>query len=63
MYLGVSKNAPNTSCRWDMGWLSCEVKQKLDIVRLWCRLRNMPENRLVIHIHNYSLNRGKSWEN
>ena len=53
MYLGVSKNAPNTSCRWDMGWFSCEVKQKIDIVRLWCRQRNMPENRLVKHIHNY----------
>ena len=45
-----------------MGWLSCEVKQKLEVVRLWCRLKNTSNNRLVKIMHNYSLNRGKSWE-
>ena len=62
MYVGVSKNASNIVCRGDMGWLSCEVKQKLNGVRLWCRLRNLPNNRLVKEMYKYSLYRGKSWE-
>ena len=38
MFLGLSKNATNTASRGDMGLHSCEVKQKLNVVRLWCRL-------------------------
>lgn len=46
-FLGVSKNAPNVSSRGDMGWASAEVKQKIETVRLWCRIRNMPESRMI----------------
>lgn len=62
-YLGVSKNAPNISSKGDMGWVSAEMKQKLESVRLWCRLRNMPEHRTIRKIHAWSFNIGKSWEN
>lgn len=62
-FLGVSKNAPNLSSKGDMGWVSAEVKQKLETVRLWCRLRNMPAGRITQKIHLWSFNTGNSWEN
>ena len=62
-FLGVSKNAPNTATRGDMGWVSAEVKQKLECTRLWCRLKNMPENRTARKIHQWSLSERRSWEN
>ena len=63
MFLGVTKNAPNAATRGDMGWHSCEVKQKLNVVRLWCRLKSMTNNRLVKRMHIYSLQKAKTWEN
>ena len=62
-FLGVSKNAPNTATRGDMGWVSAEVKQKLECTRLWCRLKNMPEDRTARKIHQWSLSERRSWEN
>ena len=58
MFLGVTKNAPSAASRGDMGYYSCEVKQKLNVVRLWCRLKSMTNNRLVKH--NYSLQKAKN---
>ena len=40
--LGVSKNAPNMSSKGDMAWVPAELKQKLETVRLWCRLIHQP---------------------
>ena len=62
-FLGVSKNAPNLSSKGDMGWLSADVKQKLETVRLWVRLRNMPADRTIQKIHTWSFNTGNSWGN
>ena len=62
-FLGVTKNAPNTSTRGDMGWASAEVKQKIECVRLWCRLKNMPGSRTAHRIHQWSLSVPRSWEN
>ena len=62
-FLGVSKNAPNLSSKGDMGWVSADTKQKLETVRLWCRLRNMPEQRSIRKIHEWSFSVGKSLEN
>ena len=50
-FLGVSKNAPNTASRGDMGWVSAEVKQKIECIRLWCRLKTMPEDRTAHKVH------------
>ena len=62
-FFGVSKNASNLSSKGDMGWVSAEVKQKLETVRLWCRLRNMSADRTVQKIHTWSFNTGNTWEN
>ena len=42
-FLGTNKNASNIATRWDMGWVSCIVKQKLETVRLWCRLKHQAD--------------------
>ena len=46
-FLGVIKHCSYVSSMGDLGWSSCEVKQKVESVRLWCRLQIMPENRIV----------------
>ena len=46
-FLGVTKHCSNVSSRGDLGWNSCEVKQRVETVRLWCRLKNMPEHRII----------------
>ena len=50
-FLGVTKHCSNASFRGDLGWSSCEVKQKVKSVCLWCRLRNMPEHRIIRRVH------------
>ena len=52
-FLGVTKQCSNVSSRGDLGWSSREVKQKVESVRLWCRLHNMPERRIVRRVHNW----------
>ena len=61
-FLGVTKHCSNVSSRGDMGWSSCEVKQKVETVRMWCRLRSMPEHRIIRRVHEWSLLKGRSWE-
>ena len=62
-FLGVSKNAPNIATRGDIGWASAEVKQKLECIRMWCRLKNMPESRTAHRVHQRSLSVRRSSEN
>ena len=61
-FLGTNKNASNIATRGDMGWDSCIIKQKLETVRLWCRLKQQSENRLSSKVHHWPLNIGNSWE-
>ena len=61
-FLGTSKNASNLATRGDMGIDSCIVKQKLETVRLWCRIKQLPESRQSSIVHKWSLNISKSWE-
>ena len=61
-FLGTNKNASNIATRGDIGWDSCIIKQKLETVRLWCRLKQQSENRLSSKVHHWSLNIGNSWE-
>ena len=61
-FLGVSKNAPNAAVGGDMGWSSADTKQKLEVVRLWCRLRHFDDNRVVRKSQFSSIYHAKSWE-
>ena len=62
LFLGTSKNASNIATKGDMGWCSSQVKQKIETVRLWCRLKNMSGDRLCKKVHNWALSSSKSWE-
>ena len=35
---------------------------KVETVRMWCRLRSMPEHRIIRRVHEWSLLKGRSWE-
>ena len=68
-FLGVPKNAANSATRGDMGWLSVFSKQKLEVIRLWCRLKNTNNDRLTKHVFHWSYtlanqtrSRKKTWE-
>ena len=52
-----------TASRGDMGRVSAEVKQKIECVRLWCRLKTMPEDRTAHKVHQWSFSMRRSWEN
>ena len=49
-----------------MGWISIYTCQKLEVIRLWCRLCNLPAPRLTKHVFQWSFdlaqNRMKNWE-
>ena len=57
VYLGVHKFAPLLALEGDMGWMSCEHRQHLSILRLWNRILKLPDDRLTkkIFIDDYYL--------
>ena len=61
-FLGTTKNASNVATKGDLGWTSCKIKQKIETVRLWCRIRNMDRDRLCRKVHEWSLTVHGSWE-
>ncbi len=64
--LGVIKTASNIGCHGDMGWKSVFAKQKVEMIRLWCRLQSMDTSRLTYKIFRWSnalsLGYVKTWE-
>ena len=65
--LGVNKTAPNLATRGDLGWISWWCKQKIEVVRLWLRLKNMDPTRITAKIFKYCSNKAinckiKNWE-
>ena len=61
-FLGVGKNAANIASRGDMGWTDCFVKQKVECCRLFCKLTNITDNRIVKNIFTWSKTHGRCWE-
>lgn len=61
-FLGGGKCASNVALRGDMGWNSCYVKSKIEVFRLWIKLRNTEEERILKCIHNWSKRNGRGWE-
>ncbi len=65
--LGVPKTSPNLASRGDLGWSSWFCKQKVEVVRLWLRLKCMDTSRLASRIYKYCCNKAvtckfKNWE-
>ena len=61
-FLGVGKNAANLATRGDMGWSDCFVKQKIECCRLYGKLINTSDDRIVKSIFKWSKSHGKCWE-
>ena len=61
-FLGGGKCASNVALRGDMGWNSCFVKAKIEVFRLWIKLRNVGDDRLLKRIHNWSKLNCRGWE-
>ncbi|ESO86979.1 hypothetical protein LOTGIDRAFT_166715 [Lottia gigantea] len=62
LFLGLKRNSPNLAARGDMGWTSCLTKQRVEVLRLFCRLKCLSNDRLPVMISNWSSRRSKSWE-
>ena len=63
-FLGAHRFAPIDVLVGDSGWLSCQSRHKLAMLRLWNRLVAVPESRLTNYIFNWDLsykNRPGSW--
>ncbi|MCG8113538.1 MAG: reverse transcriptase family protein [Candidatus Thiodiazotropha taylori] len=61
-FLGVGKNAANSATRGDMGWTDCFVKQRLECCRLYSKLTNIVDSRLVKSVFTWSRSHGRCWE-
>jgi hypothetical protein len=62
LYLGSFKNASNLATQGDMGFMSTESAQYLEVYRLLLRIENAEDNRLTLKIHNVSKDLGGSWD-
>ena len=61
-FLGLVKNAANIATRGNMGWTDCFVKQRFESCRLYCKLTNITDDRLVKRMFSWSKAHGKCWE-
>lgn len=61
-FLGLGKNASNIASQGDMGWSSCAIKQKIEACRLYFKLENVTDQRLLKKVFHWSSSHGKSWE-
>ncbi len=64
---GVTKTCPNLASRGDLGWSTWYCKQRLELVRLWLRLRSMDSSRLTYKIFKHNCSKAinsklKNWE-
>ena len=61
-FLGLGKTAANIASQGDMGWTSCNMKQKIESCRLYFKIQCTDDNRLVKKVFRWSSTHGKSWE-
>ena len=61
-FLVLGKNASNIVSQGDMDWSSCVIKQKIEACRLYFKLENVTDQRLLKKVFHWSTSHGKSWE-
>ena len=61
-FLGGGKCVSNVALRGDMGWNSCFVKTKMEVFRLWIKLRHVEDDRILKCIPKWSKRNGRGWE-
>ena len=59
-FLCLGKNASNIA-QGDMVWSSCVIKQKTEACRLYFKLENVTDQRLLKKVSHCSSSHGKSW--
>jgi hypothetical protein len=52
--LGLPPKAPNTATQGEIGWNSMIFHTRLETVRLYCRLKNIDQNRLTYKVFSWS---------
>ncbi len=60
-FLGLHKYVPVLAFTGDMGWDSCEVRWKANMVSLWNRLMGLPITSVASEIFNWDLSVGGEW--
>ena len=65
-FLGVHKFAPNLGVWGELGWVPANIRRKVEMVRLWCRLIRMDDIRLtkrlfITDLYNCKFNNMKNW--
>lgn len=62
-FLGVHRFAPNAAIQGDMGWLGCESRRRLSMLRFWNRLVKTNQSRLVkkVFVWDHSQRQAGSW--
>ncbi len=60
-YLGVHPTTPLLALEGDMGWNSCQIRQLINMIRLWNRMINMDENRLTKRVCKWDYIICKNW--
>ena len=63
-FLGVHKFCPVPALTGDMGWASCKIRRKLNMLKYWNRLLSLPDNSITkcVFLNDYQLNY-KNWSN
>ena len=60
-FLGLHKYAPIPAFNGDMGWDSCKIRWKANMVNLWNRLLDLPPNRVASQIFYWDLSVKGVW--
>ncbi|CAG2233175.1 unnamed protein product [Mytilus edulis] len=60
-FLGAFKNSTNLAVRGDMGWTTVKTKQNIEVMRLFFKLSNLEDDRIVRTIHETSKTKQRSW--
>ena len=59
-YLGIHRFAPNLAINGDVGWISSQVRRKVNMLRLWNRMMKLDSERLTKKVFMWDWNRRKS---
>ena len=60
-FLGVNKYAPKLGIEGDMGWISPDVKRKMEMIRFWNRVIGIDNDRLPKIVYNDMTKYGHPW--
>ena len=60
-FLGVNKFAPKLGIEGDMGWISPDIRRKVEMIRFWNRVIGMDNDRLPKIVYNDMTKNGHPW--